>query len=60
MSVSIPEGADSVPTINSSEEVVFNPQYHSSKKHVLDSPEANVGCSQHLHNESDAEGDVSY
>lgn len=60
MSVPTPEGADSVPTMDSSEEVVFNPQYHSSRKHVLDSPEANLSCSQHLDNECDAEGDVAY
>lgn len=60
MSVSTPESADSVPTMDSSEEVVFNPQYHSSRKHVLDSPEANLSCSQHLDNECDAEGDVAY
>lgn len=59
MSLSTPEGADSVPTMDSSEEVVFNPQYHSSRKHVLDSPEANLSCSQHLDNECDAEGDVA-
>lgn len=50
MSVPTPEGADSVPTMDSSEGVVFNPQYHSSREHVLDSPEANLSCSQHLDN----------